>query len=724
MSDTERPNRWTAPTENDGWYERESMERSMRPTAESIAMLPPQERKEFLATMRRQAQDSLTPAQRADRAEDARIYGNEHFRAQRWAEAAFEYQSSIHLHSTSTAGSNLAAALLKMGEFEAAMEAAEAALELPVTTSVHAKLIRRRDLARKGLQGAVAPAPAAAPTPASTLVADADAAPTPAPAATAAPAEARKKKPKKKKARGGRKQMKQILDEVCTDDLFVPAVELAEKAEAALAAGDKLRAMRLSFAASQHAGTRGLFIDPYNPGQQKYRLTSQQEDRTMELHMQLVEELVASNQQSLWQAITDNVQRELGLDMDPSNPNKDKEKPQARDPVTGEPLSKEVTDARQADMLKSIPFLQKKDYSGPEGMSRWMESLRLAETSDGTEEQSGAPATGAPSEAEYSSLRYLRATESDREAPPDASIPNDEYLRNRFSQLKSLDDDAHRALEEHFSLVNGLADVMTGMHGVPFAKRWKRLVRRDSKTVLATALARASLVASRSATSIHKDDALKDMLPISTCRPDKRPSDGWQPWPELNNVVPELCPFFFSESLDKMLELFDEEAGGDLGGLSDGTAMRSLGKERLLHHCELQDHPYPEQETERPVCVLGRTFEYTAMVDGTSRLLLLSSFLDALVEIVQGEGSKCCAECGNREAKLLSCSRCGCANYCSRECQTTHFKKVHKKECKELARGARSNSPSRANWRRGTSRWLPMLGRGWRRDGAGKRRRR
>ena len=127
------------------------MERDQPPTAAAIARLPPQERKTFLANMKRGALDALTPAERAGRAEDARAFGNEHFRAQRWAEAAVEYQTSVDLHATSTAGSNLAATLLKMGEFHAALDAAEAALALPVTESVRAKLIRRRDLALKGV---------------------------------------------------------------------------------------------------------------------------------------------------------------------------------------------------------------------------------------------------------------------------------------------------------------------------------------------------------------------------------------------------------------------------------------------------------------------------------------------------------------------------------------------------------------------------------------------
>jgi lipoprotein NlpI len=128
--------------------------------AANIARLPPRERKEFLARQKGKMLATLTLEQRAKRAADAHDRGNEHFRRQSWAEAAFEYHLSLALMpSSATVGSNLAATMLKMKQFKAALEAADAALKLfgddklqYAELSVRKKLIRRRELALSGLQ--------------------------------------------------------------------------------------------------------------------------------------------------------------------------------------------------------------------------------------------------------------------------------------------------------------------------------------------------------------------------------------------------------------------------------------------------------------------------------------------------------------------------------------------------------------------------------------------
>jgi hypothetical protein len=152
--------RWVPPTDDDGWWERLQMEERMPAMAANIARLPPRERKEFLARQKGKMLATLTLEQRAKRAADAHDRGNEHFRRQSWAEAAFEYHLSLALMpSSATVGSNLAATMLKMKQFKAALEAADAALKLfgddklqYAELSVRKKLIRRRELALSGLQ--------------------------------------------------------------------------------------------------------------------------------------------------------------------------------------------------------------------------------------------------------------------------------------------------------------------------------------------------------------------------------------------------------------------------------------------------------------------------------------------------------------------------------------------------------------------------------------------
>ena len=88
-----------------------------------------------------------------DLGEEARLRGNELFRAEDWAGAAAEYEASLSLAPSAAAGSNLAAALLKLQDFDGALQAAEAALSLhgqQASSRITAKLQRRIRAARKG----------------------------------------------------------------------------------------------------------------------------------------------------------------------------------------------------------------------------------------------------------------------------------------------------------------------------------------------------------------------------------------------------------------------------------------------------------------------------------------------------------------------------------------------------------------------------------------------
>ena len=89
----------------------------------------------------------------AELGEEARQRGNELFRAEDWAGAAAEYEASLSLAPSAAAGSNLAAALLKLQDFDGALQAAEAALSLhgqQASSRITAKLQRRIRAARKG----------------------------------------------------------------------------------------------------------------------------------------------------------------------------------------------------------------------------------------------------------------------------------------------------------------------------------------------------------------------------------------------------------------------------------------------------------------------------------------------------------------------------------------------------------------------------------------------
>lgn len=49
--------------------------------------------------------------------------------------------------------------------------------------------------------------------------------------------------------------------------------------------------------------------------------------------------------------------------------------------------------------------------------------------------------------------------------------------------------------------------------------------------------------------------------------------------------------------------------------------------------------------------------------------------------IAELEAGRFCASCGCRNTALKRCAICRCTRYCSKECQTAHWK-THKRECR------------------------------------------
>ena len=83
-------------------------------------------------------------------AEEARLQGNELFREKKWAAAEWAYSESLAASPTAATGSNLTATLLKLEKYAEAAASADAALGLPATPAVRAKLHYRRGLALSG----------------------------------------------------------------------------------------------------------------------------------------------------------------------------------------------------------------------------------------------------------------------------------------------------------------------------------------------------------------------------------------------------------------------------------------------------------------------------------------------------------------------------------------------------------------------------------------------
>ena len=83
-------------------------------------------------------------------AEEARLQGNELFREKKWAAAEWAYTESLAASPAAATGSNLCATLLKLEKYVEAAASADAALGLPATPAVRAKLQYRRGLALSG----------------------------------------------------------------------------------------------------------------------------------------------------------------------------------------------------------------------------------------------------------------------------------------------------------------------------------------------------------------------------------------------------------------------------------------------------------------------------------------------------------------------------------------------------------------------------------------------
>ena len=62
--------------------------------------------------------------------------------------------------------------------------------------------------------------------------------------------------------------------------------------------------------------------------------------------------------------------------------------------------------------------------------------------------------------------------------------------------------------------------------------------------------------------------------------------------------------------------------------------------------------------------------------------------------VASARGAKQCAHCGLQRAKLLKCTGCGQARYCSIEHQKLHWKQGHKQECSEIRNTGLNPSPT------------------------------
>lgn len=65
---------------------------------------------------------------------------------------------------------------------------------------------------------------------------------------------------------------------------------------------------------------------------------------------------------------------------------------------------------------------------------------------------------------------------------------------------------------------------------------------------------------------------------------------------------------------------------------------------------------------------------------------------DDMVEADGRKHKKACAGCGSIDRKLLKCSGCKCVRYCSKACQTKHWKN-HKKLCKIISSAKAKGAP-------------------------------
>ncbi len=68
---------------------------------------------------------------------------------------------------------------------------------------------------------------------------------------------------------------------------------------------------------------------------------------------------------------------------------------------------------------------------------------------------------------------------------------------------------------------------------------------------------------------------------------------------------------------------------------------------------------------------------FLEVIPGSIKELLATA--DAMFE---SEASATCWSCGQTFHSLKACARCKCAKYCGKECQTAHWKLVHKTHCK------------------------------------------
>lgn len=270
-------------------------------------------------------------------------------------------------------------------------------------------------------------------------------------------------------------------------------------------------------------------------------------------------------------------------------------------------------------------------------------------------------------------FKYLELRPQDLDPPPGGTpLTRDEFIKNRLSTLSSID----YFIEHGFQARKLLLEKMQAIGGLSaFKKQWE-----DGGSYSPNALAKASLVTSKAIEERFGADDLACAYEFGAPPQSKKVK-----WPVLGIIFPELSPFMLApadstKASEHLFGIVERECPELLSADTPTTATLIEAKTLALYfeHCDLCELA-PGSSQGLIFQVKGKLLDVNLIKNGAVRLLAISTFLLALD--LQHET---CIACGSKDGPLRRCSRCHCATYCSKDCQTRHFKEKHKKECKIL----------------------------------------
>jgi len=253
-------------------------------------------------------------------------------------------------------------------------------------------------------------------------------------------------------------------------------------------------------------------------------------------------------------------------------------------------------------------------------------------------------------------FQHIRIRPQDLQPSTNSEESKDDFVLTQLSLLNAVEPLIDQAIQAQKNLPK-VKD---------FAHKWNEWTNEDPK-----AAAAALCLAAKATQKVFTSDIVRDVLE-GTGGPlydSLRGSGTVHEWPHWSPYIPEVSHWV----------LLQGDTGAKLAELLHELAhTRSDPYASVLHHAQLCE---PMRDKSPSIMLGNAQLPSQCAVNGSTRLLGLSTFLASVVESYLGRDMACCSSCLQMPKDLKRCARCHCALYCNRDCQLSHYKNGHKKEC-------------------------------------------